>query len=321
MSENIVQTDEPKEEGFYFFVPMEKSYIEETLKSNKSNDPKGWKIGGYASSADTDLDGESIDPYGIDTSYFLKQGWFNSDHQKGAEHKVGIPTEAFVDSRGLYVRGYLLKDVIEAQGIYQLMKALASGAHDRKVGFSVEGKVIEQQGGRILKCWVKDIAITANPVNTKTYAELIKSLKEKYNSVATNPDLTKSEESIPKAEIKEHAGVDKQHFEKIISLSEEISAEAHKLLEEDQEEFGKGLSAGQETGNGGPSGQQTGGDALRVQDLENKLKVTTNVEDEDPKIVEYAMKKGNCDDITTALKLIAVARLLKTQNDKVTETP
>jgi hypothetical protein len=205
------------------------------------------------------------------------------------------------------------------------MKALASGAHDRKVGFSVEGKVIEQQGGRIIKCWIKDIAITANPVNTKTYAELIKSIKEKYDSVVVNPDLVKedkdplsalpmekSEDSIPKTEIKEHAGVDKKHFEKIIGLAEEISKEAQKLLSEDQEEFGKGLEAGHD---GTPSPDQKDGAALRVKDLDNKLKVTTNVEDEDQEIVKYAMKKGNLDDIATALKLIAYARLLKSQDD------
>lgn len=308
---------DPKEEGFHFFIPMEKSYLEKALSSKTDKDPKSWKIGGYASSSDTDLEGESIDPYGIDTTYFLKHGYFNDDHQKGAAHKVGIPTEAFVDARGLYVRGYLLKDIPEAQGIYRLMQALAKGEHGRQVGFSVEGKVLEQQGGHILKCWIKDIAITANPVNTKTYAELIKSLKEKYGpdvevSVEPTPDLIKkAEETVPLSEIKQHAGVDKKHFEKIITLAEEIKTEASQLLSEDKEEFGKALSAGHNTGNGGPVGQQTGGGALRTQDLDNTLKVTTNVENEDPEIVNYTIKKSGIDDINVVRKIIQYAALLK----------
>lgn len=325
-----VNPDGTKEEGFHFFIPMEKSYLEKAIDSKSDKDPKSWKIGGYASSNDTDLEGESIDPYGIDTSYFLKFGYFNDDHQKGAAHKVGIPTEAFVDEKGLYVRGYLLKDIPEAQGIYRLMQTLASGSHDRQVGFSVEGKVLEQAGGRILKCWIKDIAITANPVNTKTFAELIKSLKEKYSSVVPDPPMIKedkekeneavpmekaAENSIPLAEIREHAGVDKKHFEKIIQLADEISQEAKALLSEDKEEFRKGMEAGHTTGNGGPEGQQTGGAALRRQDLDNELKVTTNTErikdEDDAEIIAYTMKKSGIDDINTIKKIIKYAVLLQ----------
>jgi len=318
-----------KEEGFHFFIPMEKSYLEKALSSAKDKDPKSWKIGGYASSSDQDLEDESIDPYGIDTTYFLKYGYFNDDHQKGAAHKVGIPTEAFIDSRGLYVRGYLLKDVPAAQGIYRLMQILGKGKHDRQVGFSVEGKVIEQQGGRILKCWIKDIAITANPVNTKTYAELIKSLKDKHSAAEIelvagdgSEEVKKSEgDVVPLSEIKEHTGIDKKHFEKIISLAEEISVEAKKLLSEDKEEFGKCLSAGQTTGNGGPAGQQTDGAALRVQDLDKELKVQTNVENEDPEIVKYTMKKSGIDDISVVSKIIRYARLLEERGAEEEKKP
>ncbi|VVB53235.1 Uncharacterised protein [uncultured archaeon] len=306
-----------KEEGFHFFIPMEKSFLEKALTASVAdNDPKSWKIGGYASSSDTDLEGESIDPYGIDTSYFLKFGYFNDDHQKGAAHKVGVPTEAFVDNKGLYVRGYLLKDIPEAQGIYRLMKTLASGNHNRQVGFSVEGKVIDQQGGRILKCWVKDIAITANPVNTKTYAELLKSLKEKYGAIVPEPDLVKkSEESeVPLKEIKEHTKIDRGQFEKIVRLAEEISVEAKKLIAEDVEEFGKGMEAGHD---GTPSPDVKDGAALRVKDLDNKLKVTTNSPEEDEEIVKYAMEKGGFTDMALALKLIEYARLLKAQEGEI----
>jgi len=305
-----------KENKIFFYVPMEKSYMDlaneniQKAKSGNKVDPKGWKIGGYASSADEDLDGESIDPKGIDLSYMLKYGLFNSDHQKGPEHIVGVIEEAYVDDKGLYVKGYLLQGVPEAEAIYRLMQTLAIGGHDRKMGFSIEGKVLEQIGGRITKCWGKAVAITMSPVNTKTYAEILKSIhSNNLESLRESSDVIKSEE-IPLEEVKEHTNTDKGQFEKIISLAEEITKEAKRLIEEDTEEFGKGLVAGN---NAGPAESMTGGDALRAQDLDNKPKVTTNAEDEDSKLVEYTMKKGVIDDIETARKVVKYARLLKGQ--------
>ncbi|MDD5068965.1 MAG: hypothetical protein PHN89_05230, partial [Candidatus Pacebacteria bacterium] len=106
-------------------------------------------------------------------------------------------------------------------------------------------------------------------------------------------------------------GVDKGHFEKIIKLADDISQEAHKLLEEDKEEFGKALEAGTATGNTGPSGPQAGGQALRAQSLEPEVKVTTNKENED--LIKYTMEKSLVNDEKVALKIIEYARLLKEQ--------
>lgn len=164
-----------KAEDFHYFVPLQKSFLDEAISNQ--DDSKEWKIGGYASSENEDLEGESIVPGGLDIDYFLRFGWFNNDHQKGPEHKVGVPTSGRIDNKGFYVEGYLIKEMPAAQGIYQLMKAIASGKYKRNIGFSVEGKVLKQEGKKILKAWVKDVAITANPVNTATYANLVKSLK------------------------------------------------------------------------------------------------------------------------------------------------
>jgi hypothetical protein len=242
-------------EDFTFFAPLEKSFLEKALTTKDDDpDPFSWKVGGYASSSDTDLEGESLIPGGIDFEYFLRFGWLNDDHQKGAAHKLGIPTEAYIDGKGFYVKGYLLKGVPEARGTFLLMKELATGNHPRKVGFSVEGKVLKQEGTKIIKSWVKDVAITANPINTSTYANLVKSLS-KY-------DVKKPE-------------------------------------------IDKGLSAGYETQN------QTGGDSLRVQDLERKLKILTNKEGlSEDELREYIMMKAGYSPETTET-LIKYIRLLK----------
>lgn len=302
--------DDPSKETIHFFMPFEKSFVDlagaNLEKGVKDSNPYSWKIGGLASSNDKDLDGEYIEPTAFDTDYLVRFGFFNNDHQKGPEHKVGIPTKAVVTDRGLWVEGYLLKDIPAAQGIYRLMQTLAKGGHDRKVGFSVEGKILEQDGSRITKVFLKDIAITANPVNTRTYAELIKSMRDKETkkeSVVTEPDLKK-----------EACNCSCHDSGRGYSVQcDDCLKKGASCVAETKPEMDKALEAGNTTGNTGPSGPQVDGQALRVQSLDTNLKVTTNAEN-DQELVKYVMQKSLINDEKVALKIIEYARLLKLQN-------
>lgn len=309
--------DDASKETIHFFMPFEKSFVDlagsNMEKGSKDSDPYSWKIGGLASSNDKDLDGEYIEPTAFDTDYLVRFGFFNNDHQKGPEHKVGIPTKAVVTDRGLWVEGYLLKDIPAAQGIYRLMKTLSQGGHSRKVGFSVEGKVLEQDGNRITKVFLKDIAITANPVNTRTYAELVKSMQDKKNtSVVTEPDLKKESEVSPTTNKCDCSCHDSGRGYKV-QCDDCLKKNAY-CVEDSKKEIDKALEAGNTTGNTGPSGPQTGGEALRVQSLDKQLKVTTNEED-NSELVKYVMQKSLINDEKVALKVIEYARLLKLQNE------
>lgn len=260
--EKSLEASETK--SWKFFMPFGADCIEKSLSSTKTEaDPKSWKISGVASSTEEDLENEIVVPEGIDTSYFLKFGWFNSEHKKGAAFKVGIPTKAECTRKGLEIEGYLLKDMPEAQGIYTLMKTLAEGKHDRKVGYSIEGKTVLQEGKRILKSFLIDIAITANPVNTTTYGELMKSLK----TCATDNSL-----------------------ESMSYLSVDKTMEAGYAVE-----------------------GQTGGSALRVQDLERKLKILTNKGLSPDEAVEYVMLKTGFDKLTAMKALKYTDYFLKAQ--------
>lgn len=246
-----------------FYMPMGGGYIEKSVlqqKEEDDKDPKSWKIGGIASSCEEDLEAETVVPEGIDVSYFLKWGWYNSEHKKGAAYKVGIPTKAICTPKGLEVEGYLLKDMPEAQGIYTLMKTLKKGDHKRSVGFSIEGKTVLQEGKRILKSFLIDVAITANPVNPTTYADLIKSLKM--------------------------CAVDNS-LESMSYVSTDKALEAGYAVE-----------------------GQTDGGALRVQDLERKLKILTNKSFSPEDALEYVkLKAGVTDEV--AKKILKYADLLK----------
>jgi len=161
-------------DGFQFWIPLT---ISKSRSESPDEDPRRW-IEGIASTEDTDLQDEIVKKVGIDFSYFLKYGYYNNDHKPGFENKVGQPTEARIEARGLWTRGYLFKNHKVADAIWELANSLDSSQSTRKLGFSIQGKVLRRAGKTILKCWIQDIAITAAPINTNTWLDVVKSLNE-----------------------------------------------------------------------------------------------------------------------------------------------
>jgi hypothetical protein len=160
------------EDSFEFFVP---AVALEVKKSGKGKDSKRW-IQGIASTDQRDLQGEIVQQKGIDFAYFMKHGYFNDDHKGGPENKVGQPTECKVTKNGLWVKGFLFNNHKKADYYWELMNALNSSGADRKVGFSIQGKVKRRNGTQISECWIQDVALTPSPVNVTTWAEMAKSL-------------------------------------------------------------------------------------------------------------------------------------------------
>lgn len=173
--------------SFRFHVPID-------LK--KGDDGKTW-IEGVASVEKEDIAGETVILTGMDLSYLLSRGYFNDNHAKTTDAKVGVPTEAKVTPNGLQVRGYLF-DTPRAKGIVELAEALQKAGSNRRLGFSVEGKTLKRDGKIIKQCWVKDIAITAEPVNPYTYLDVIKSISQDIavNGYVEDTSEEKTEASI-----------------------------------------------------------------------------------------------------------------------------
>lgn len=167
-------TDNYTEEVFNCWVPA--SVI---VKSGNGKAPAKRMIQGIASTNSTDLQGEVVDPVGIDFDYFLKYGYFNDDHKQGNEFRVGQPVDCKVTKNGLWVKGFLFNNNERADAIWNLMNSLESSGSSRKMGFSIEGKVRRRNGQKIEKCWIQNVAVTAQPVNTNTWAEIVKSLAAK----------------------------------------------------------------------------------------------------------------------------------------------
>jgi hypothetical protein len=147
-----------------------------------ADEDKKRRIAGVISTEALDHQGEIILQNGLDFSYFLQEGWFNDNHEKGIAGAVGYPESVSLYKAGeqlpdgskakrncTWAEGYLLKGKPRADDIW--LTALALRNTPRKLGFSVEGKVqqrLGQTGKIIAKADVLHCAVTHVPVNAET---------------------------------------------------------------------------------------------------------------------------------------------------------
>lgn len=211
-----------------------------------------WRVYGLASSGAKDLQGEVVDPNGLDLSPIeTGRGVFNFDHKKGPENVIGIIDKAQKDEKGLYLGGYLFKNHDRAKAVHQIMSSLGKSERGR-MGMSIEGVVQERSGAdgkTIKKAKITSCALTLNPVNTETYVDLVKSFEGVEFETG---DL--SESILPE----EKKQVEGEPTEKSISFSvEQVAA----LL--------KSLGVGGEYASTTPA-QRTQGAALAQEDLDGK---------------------------------------------------
>lgn len=161
-------------ENFNIWVPMELDII-------KSGDGKGkdkMRIKGIASTADIDTDNQSLEPSGFVLDRLLKSGYFNYDHRSKDDPSfiIGEPDVAKIVNGNLYVEGELY-DTPLAKSVYEFGKVLEKSKSGRKLGMSIEGKVLEKDPfnqNRITKSLITGIAITPVPKNANTTLELVK---------------------------------------------------------------------------------------------------------------------------------------------------
>jgi hypothetical protein len=156
------------EDSFKFVMPAELS---------KGEDGE-WKVSGLASTGSVDRQGEIIVPAGIDATPIASgKGFFNFDHDNSPEATIGLLDGYRKSDKGMFVSGRLFKNHKKAQAVYEIMSSLGKSDKGR-VGMSVEGKVLERDPFNkniIKRCVVKNVAITMNPVNQDTYADIMKS--------------------------------------------------------------------------------------------------------------------------------------------------
>jgi hypothetical protein len=176
-------------DNFNYFVPLD-------LSKGKANGGgqtpmQEMIVGGIASTASIDSDGDSIDPYGYDTSRFLRYGFMNWNHltKSNPAAAIGQPIKATPTKDGLYIEAKLYPYSQTAKDVYELAQVLEKSGSDRKVGFSIEGKVLARDPKnpkRITKALLTGCAITLSPKNTDTYMNILKSEDVERDAVDTD---------------------------------------------------------------------------------------------------------------------------------------
>lgn len=304
----ILVSKSQSEKDFLVHIPVD---------LEKSKDDGEWRIRGIASTGDTDLQGESVDQEGLDISALKAgRGIFNFDHQKGPENVVGIIEDAdFIEQDGktcLQVEGYLLKEQERAKAFHNILRSLKKGSGPR-VHMSIEGKILQRDFSdqkKIKKARIDKVALTLDPVNPYTFAELCKSLnspddiqadpnggavqdvenKEEMVEVSKS-DLEVMLDFIAKAKLHFEQGSFKENSEpELIERSNEkeevkmadneaiankMKAEMKKLQDEivKSEDTEKAMAAG--AGHAKAPEARTGGEAMQKESLDKNCKTTT----------------------------------------------
>ena len=161
---------------FRYYAPI--SFFE------KADAPEGQtrRFGGIATTEDEDQEGERILQRGLDfDSYFIKKGWFNDNHGKQTGDIVGYPAGVQFFKKGErlpdgntatsnlhWTEGYLLPGHPPADRIWSAGMALQKAGGTRRLGQSIEGKVLRRAGPdnkTIARALVRHVAITHCPVN------------------------------------------------------------------------------------------------------------------------------------------------------------
>lgn len=160
-----------------------------------------WRVRGLASTEKVDQQGEMIVQKGIDLSPIdERKGVLNWDHQKGPENTIGLLDGYSKTDSGLYIEGRLFKNHSKAKAVREIMDSLSKGDKGR-MGLSVEGRIIERDPKNpkiIKKCQINAVALTMNPVNQDSFADLVKSM-----SGAEEVDFNSIEENIVEDSSKE----------------------------------------------------------------------------------------------------------------------
>ncbi len=160
--------------NFHFYMPVS--------TWTKSEDAHAMRIGGIVSTDGLDRQGERVVQDGLDFTPFLRHGWFNDNHGSKTTDVLGYPTgvrrvrkgEALPNgevsaTNGWWAEGYLL-NTDDGRRVWQLAQSLSDNP-DRRLGFSIEGKVVardRKDSNKIVSAVVNHVAITHCPVNTDT---------------------------------------------------------------------------------------------------------------------------------------------------------
>lgn len=178
------------------------------------------RLGGIASTSDQDSDGEFLDPKGFDIKPLMRSGMVNWHHQAKGQPAtiIGEPTKAEIRPEGLYIETDLYPSSAIARDVFTLAETLEKDSKTRRLGYSIEGKVVKRKSNdktspdynKIVKAIITGVAITHQPKNHKTFANIIKGEIDEIDE-----DEVVSSDSVPEDEkkvVKQTEGDEKKNM-------------------------------------------------------------------------------------------------------------
>ena len=203
-----------KKDNFSFWCPLEiNKAIDETTGEELM------LLDGIASTADEDSDGEFLDPKGFDVKPLVERGFVNWHHQAKTNPGciVGEPIEARIQKDGLYIKAQLYSNSQIANEIWDLAQTLEKNSKTRRLGWSIEGRVIKRKSDnpsspdykKIVKAVITGVAITHQPKNSKTFASIIKGdIDDDFEDEEEHNDDTINKENEKKAKKEDKKAMD-----------------------------------------------------------------------------------------------------------------
>lgn len=159
-------------EIYRFGVALTKSY------TTTDRGVRKYILEGVASDQTEDQQGDTIIQAGLNFRPLLDLGIINWDHKEGPENIIGEPLTAEIQSGpALFVQGSLYVDDVErAKHAWTTAEAMRKSGGRRRLGWSVEGAVLQRRSRQITRSEVWHLALTHQPVNANSWADIVKSM-------------------------------------------------------------------------------------------------------------------------------------------------
>lgn len=264
------------EKKFRFWMP-----VDDIIKAKDEEGNEIMKLGGIASTASRDTDGESLDPNQFDLSYLKSNGHINWGHSKDPDAIIGEPINAEIRKEGLWVESMLYPDSPLAKKVYKLAQRLQKNSKKRRLGYSIEGKATSRDPNdptRVTSAMITNIALTPNPKNSDSIVDIIK------GEFVEATDISKSTLT-PEQEIDAllKSFNTSEKTKNIVDIKRQDGMQI--IINEDYEvKIEKALSAGEVSGTETTNKTNVSGAPLKTESVDGnvkKLKENHDEEDED----------------------------------------
>lgn len=173
-----------KSSNFKYYIP-----VDEIVKGIDKKGEEVYKVRGIITDDSKDFDGESLTQSGLD---FSKFNFINWNHGKDPSDLIGEPEDVkYIPGKGHMMEGYIYPDSEKGQSAVKLMQTLKKSKKKNRLGFSIEGSVLERDlvdPNKVKKAEITAVALCPFPKNGNTWAELIEK-GFSSNSVQKEEDL------------------------------------------------------------------------------------------------------------------------------------